>query len=72
MKQETLEEFSERLQEEIQYGASKSDIIDNLNKWQQEQNKNLYSEEEVIELLIKCPYVLPSDIKNWFDQFKKK
>jgi len=44
-KQETLEEFAERLQEEINYGASKSDIIDNLAKWQQ---KRMYSEEEVL------------------------
>jgi len=48
MKQETLEEFAERLQEEIQYGASKSDIIDNLNKWQQERS---YSEEDMVKFV---------------------
>ena len=48
-------------------------------KWQQEQNKNLYSEEEAIQKII--DYVnfqfntngeLDSEIKKWFEQFKKK
>lgn len=44
---ETLEELAEKLQEEIKYGASISDIIDTLTKWQQEQNKKMYSEEDL-------------------------
>ena len=40
MTQETLEELAEKLQEEIKYGASISDIIDTLTKWQQ-QNSNV-------------------------------
>ena len=48
-------------------------------KWQQEQNKKLYSEEETIQKII--DYVdfqfntngeLNSEIKKWFNQFKKK
>jgi translation initiation factor IF-2 len=46
---ETLEELAEKLQEEIKYGASISDIIDTLTKWQQEQDKKMYSEEEVLK-----------------------
>ena len=32
-----VELLAEKLQEEIKYGASISDIIDTLTKWQQEQ-----------------------------------
>lgn len=54
-------------------------------KWQQEQDKNLYSEEEVLELLNKsCDYIydsskigtdkklIPNLLRGWFEQFKKK
>ena len=53
-------------------------------KWQQEQDKNKYSEEEVIELLLKhqsayrstvrntSPLDWSFDIKQWFENFKKK
>ena len=45
-------------------------------KWQQEQNKKLYSEEEVLELLHKrMSYTLGAEYKKettleWFEQFK--
>jgi phosphomevalonate kinase len=48
MKQETLEELAEKLQEEIKYGASISDIIDTLTKWQQE---HCYKELEEVKHL---------------------
>jgi hypothetical protein len=36
------------------------------------QQERSYSKEEVLKLLIRCPYVLPSDVKNWFEQLKNK
>ena len=55
---ETLEEFAERLREEINYGASQSDIIDNLAKWQQEPEQFFNDDrvktlEKAIEYLLK-------------------
>ena len=59
--------------------ASEATIALLENNWQQEQNKNLYSEEESIQKII--DYVdfqfntngeLNSEIKKWFEQFKKK
>ena len=70
MKQETLEEVAERLQEEIQYGASKSDIIDNLNKWQQEQNKKLYSLDNLKEAFAMGR--TNATIKDFNTKFKNK
>ena len=76
-KQETLEEAAERIN-------STSGIYDDITnelimmaKWQQEQNKNKFSEEnmqEYAEFCIKC-YVkgLPCIIaKDWFEQYKNK
>ena len=82
-KQEKLEEVAERL-----YPISNPDNVTLVNsqtllrnvlirgaKWQQQ---NSYSEEEVLELLQKrTNYVLNpntflSDVKEWFEQFKKK
>lgn len=46
-------------------------------KWQQEQDKNKYSEEEVLILLLNLPnYFMDTyreqRINKWFEQFKKK
>jgi hypothetical protein len=46
-------------------------------KWQQNQDKNLYSEEEVIDLLQEMndwPTTFEGriEIKEWFQPFKKK
>jgi hypothetical protein len=40
-------------------------------KWQAERS---YSEEEVLSLLLNCPgpYLTDKEIKEWFEQFKKK
>lgn len=40
----------------------------------QEQDKNKYTEEKVLELLLKCPnpYLTDDEIKQWFQQFKNK
>ena len=59
--------------------ASEATIALLENNWQHEQNKNLYSEEESIQKII--DYVdfqfntngeLNSEIKKWFEQYKKK
>jgi hypothetical protein len=78
---ETIEEFAERLQEEIQYGASKSDIIDTLTKWQQEQDNKLYSEKEVRYLfnlykeefsIYRNSQILNVQFEEWFNENKKQ
>jgi hypothetical protein len=45
--------------------------------WQQEQDKNKYSEEEVLDLLHRRSFHLThkkdtKTTKEWFEQFKKK
>lgn len=62
--------------------ASEATIALLENNWQKEQDKNLYSEEEVYSLLLKHQSTYRShvrkgndwsfDIKKWFEQFKKK
>jgi len=45
-------------------------------KWQAEQDKNKWSNEEVLELLLKSKIETSNlyyeDMKEWFEQFKKK
>lgn len=67
---ETLEEFAERLREEINYGASQSDIIDNLNKWQKEQDKNKYSLDDLKEAFAMGR--TNATIKDFNTKFKNK
>jgi hypothetical protein len=77
MKQETLEEDAERL-------SDRDGFVDGAlfgAKWQAER---MYSEEEVYKLLLKhqsdyrssvrnsYPLTWSFDIKEWFEQFKKK
>jgi hypothetical protein len=73
-KQETLEEVAERL-----YPNYQQEIFIEGAKWQQTQDKNKYSDEEVLNLLIECSkWQLPqtdedlAKIKQWFAEFKKK
>ena len=80
-KQETLEEafekfmnqnFSGQLTLGFVLGAMKFGA-----KWQQEQDKNKYSEEEVLKLLLNSEEYTSrfngrTDLKHWFEQFKKK
>ena len=76
-KQETLEEeakkYANELPEPYNYGLNtdkKKGFIAGA-KWQQER---MYSEEEVLELLLNRPgpYLSDEEIKKWFEQFKKK
>ena len=73
MKQETLEEFAERIcpNKQVEY-----DMIIEGARWQMERS---YSEEEVLELLEKIQQQVAIDYndeflfaKEWFEQFKKK
>lgn len=83
IKEQTLEEAAERLYpenwESIMDGQHDSNSYErtafiNGAKWQQERN---YSEEEVLDLFVgildanKC-FVTFKDIKEWFEQNKKK
>lgn len=75
MKQETLEEASKRA---VKSGLFKDETLFIAGaKWQQEQDKNKYSEEEVLELLLNLPNYFISThkeqrINEWFEQSKKK
>ena len=80
MKQETLEEAAENFLNSTRLRNYKVLFIEGA-KWQQER---MYSEEEVFELLLKhqsdyrsavrntSPLDWSFDIKEWFNQFKKK
>ena len=79
-KQETLEEVAERCFEEMKVLNPKGGIKEIIRmavnfsaKWQQEQEKNKYSEEEVIDILVEFSAELKiiSNITKWFEQFKK-
>ena len=74
MKQETLEEASNN--EDLDLLFPNESFIAGA-KWQQEQDKKMYSEIEVLDLLVgildanKC-FVTFIDIKEWFEQNKNK
>jgi hypothetical protein len=96
MKQETLEEAAERLFGKHFNGMHYDDISDKhiikyglaLAKWQQEQNKKLYSEEEVVQLLQKVlthkddgeignlvtaqKEIRTANFHSWFNTIKKQ
>jgi hypothetical protein len=83
IKQETLEEVAKK-----KYPMFKGETYIGNNKkmlkraafiagakWQQEQNKNLYSEEEVIAILENFSStfnLITTTPKKWFEQFKNK
>jgi hypothetical protein len=82
-KKETLEEASERCFKEMQAlnpkGGLKEFIRMAVNfgaKWKQEQDKKMYSDEEVLNILRNykdCQHSLdPKPLIKWFEQFKKK
>ena len=76
MEKETLEEAAEIFVETKQFRTEQKDksrrycFIQGA-KWQQER---MYSEEEVIQLLIKFNQEIQEveDVRIWFEQFKKK
>ena len=74
MKQETLEEAGEKLypnRESFLYrfqNIERKAFIDGA-KWQQERS---YSEEEVLQILSSYADWPINNVKEWFEQFKKK
>jgi hypothetical protein len=92
-KQETLEEFAKRIANDIKHFEIKLDYQDGIYygiqlgaKWQQEQDKKMYSEEEVENIIQKLmhdvhcgdlcyrEYVIDFKLspRQWFEQLKKK
>jgi hypothetical protein len=84
-KQETLEEAAEnyaskKLQRPLTiYYPLESNVAEYVGfiegaKWQQEQDKKMYSDEEVLEIINRLGYDLgepKSAIEEWFEQFKR-
>lgn len=80
-KQETLEEASARLAKihcDVRVNPNTTEfqiqqLIIKGAKWQEER---MYSEEEVLELILKSKIETSNlyyeDMKEWFEQFKKK
>ena len=70
MKQETLEEAAERA---VKSGLFKDETLFIAGaKWQQEQDKNKYSQLDVVKILSKYETLSNEDFNKWFEQFKKK
>ena len=67
---ETLEEIAESYAKGWASNSDKEAFIDGA-KWQAER---MYSDEEAIRLLIKFNQEIREveDVRNWFEQFKKK
>jgi hypothetical protein len=74
-KQETtLEEVAEKFYPGVDRQVDRMLFIKGA-KWQQEQDKNKYSEEEVLEILFELSCNSDTDkeeVEEWFEQFKKK
>lgn len=70
-KQETLEEVAMKYSCNTGYYGFKRGA-----KWQQEQNKGLYSDDEVIQIIrdfkYDCDNIGDMNPETWFNQFKKK
>jgi hypothetical protein len=91
-KQETLEEAAEKTRQESFICCSLSKSVDYVTVGEREkvafingakwQEKRMYSEEEVLRLLIYCKtkfggsgledYVHDDEVKEWFESIKKK
>ena len=90
-KQETLEEDLRQLfknnfdcyadvdSDNVIMAMTEDCFIETFKEWQQQQNKNLYSEEDIINALHSLELKYNRDfskiyqgIKEWFEQFKKK
>jgi hypothetical protein len=76
MKQETLEEAAEKWYDstEENKGFPKIKAFKEGAKWQQEQDKNKYSEDEVKHIISEAlqSALVTVDLEQWFEQFKKK
>jgi hypothetical protein len=78
LKQETLEEAAKEGYNNMPFGIGlikRRSVFLLGAKWQAERMyKRMYSEEEVLELVLSRPgpYLTDEEIKEWFEQFKKK
>jgi hypothetical protein len=81
MKQETLEEAKINEKEFYKYLAKQDSfktvgfvIQEFIQLKLKEQQERMYSEEEVLELILNRPgpYLSDEEIKEWFEKFKKK
>jgi hypothetical protein len=82
MKKETLEDTAKKFTENLYYKVGDADefngeplaVYDAFIEGAKWQAKRMYSEEEVLELLLSRPgpYLTDEEIKEWFEQFKKK
>jgi hypothetical protein len=79
---ETLEEFAEKVSRAFDNDNYKAlmDLVIDGDKWQQEQDENKYSEEEVLVKLYECLghfayqhniLINGNEIDKWFVKFKK-
>jgi hypothetical protein len=69
-KQETLEEVCKRIKKELDYSEFDYTSFKLGIKYQQERS---YSEEEVLQLLLRLQQTESYDnLYEWFEQFKKK
>jgi hypothetical protein len=76
-KQETLEEAIDRIAKEDGYdidGGKVADFVDGMVKGAKWQAERMFNNKEVLELLLNRPgpYLTDDEIKEWFEQFKKK
>ena len=75
MKQESIEEAASRLYPAEWDWKEKESFIEGA-QWQQEQDKNKFSEEEVLNILYKHTEDMLAGkkitLEQWFEQFKKK
>ena len=73
LKQETLEEAAEKYWDRQPYNE---DAFKEGAKWQQEQNKKLYNEEEVIKLLkgmrVVCTFGSSEEIEDYINNINKR
>jgi hypothetical protein len=73
VKEETLEEF---INSQPYYGSCTTEYLEGIEEGAKWQSERMYSEEEVIDLLIKMnswPTTFKGieDVTEWFEQFKK-
>jgi hypothetical protein len=70
MKQTAVECLKQDIDRELKHGTK---MIVNWDMYlQMEKQQQGYSEEEVLELLLTSKIEKHEDIKEWFEQFKKK
>ena len=67
MKQSAVEWLESEM---LKPNLSMKDILEQAKEIEKQQQG--YSEEEVLEILTKCTWILTESKLKWFEQFKKK